>query len=88
VPEHEATGQVLWVELDKIVQVFLLLRSGASTLGSYKKKLLRHGDLFSLQGYAGNPIIFKQLGSQKEPDILPNNWFAKNPIYIKHTSEQ
>jgi hypothetical protein len=30
-------GRVLWVELDKIVQVFLLLRSGASTLGSYER---------------------------------------------------
>jgi hypothetical protein len=37
-PEHEAIGRVLWVELDKIVQ--LLLRSGAPTPGSYEIKSL------------------------------------------------
>jgi hypothetical protein len=40
-PEHEAIGRVLWVELDKIVQVFSLLRSGASTLGSYGRNFYR-----------------------------------------------
>jgi hypothetical protein len=75
-PEHEATGRVPWVSLDKIVQIFLLLRLGASTLGSYERNFHRSMEIFILQGGAG------------KPDILQNNWFAKNPIYIKHTSEQ
>jgi hypothetical protein len=88
-PEHAAIGRVLWVKLDKVVQVFLLLRSGASTLGSYERNLSRDMKTsFYCKGCADNPIIFKQFGSHKNPIFFIPNWFAKNPIYLKHTSEQ
>jgi hypothetical protein len=45
-PEHEAIGRVLWVELDKIVQVFILLRSGAPTLGLYDRNFYRDMEIF------------------------------------------
>jgi hypothetical protein len=43
-PEHEATGRVPWVKLDKLYKHFTF-RSGASTLESYEIKFIRYEDI-------------------------------------------
>jgi hypothetical protein len=88
-PEHEATGRVLWVELDKIIQLFLLLRLGGFNPRVVRKEFLsRLGRPFLLNGYVDNPINIQTTWFTKEPDILHVNWFTKNPIDGKRTSEQ
>jgi hypothetical protein len=48
-PEHEATGRVLWVELDKIVQLFFTSPFGGFNPWVVRKEfLLQVGGLFSL----------------------------------------
>jgi hypothetical protein len=80
-PEHEATGRVLWVALDKVVQVLLKIPLGASSLGSYEINI-HHGMkiFFATRLYQQPDKIF---GPNKEPDKLvckePNIW----KIYLR-----